>query len=127
MIFCFRYNKRANKDARKLAPITRVLDVLRRKIMETAMVILDNLNASCERYERLQGRFNEFCAQILHVKEHDDRLNHYTFEQGGNKLTVTFLDRHIEANFMFSLNDDESRSEERRVGKECRSRWSPYH
>ena len=21
----------------------------------------------------------------------------------------------------------ESRSEERRVGKECRSRWSPYH
>ena len=24
------------------------------------------------------------------------------------------------------LNDDD-RSEERRVGKECRSRWSPYH
>src|SRR5258708_22060794 len=24
------------------------------------------------------------------------------------------------------INDD-SRSEERRVGKECRSRWSPYH
>jgi len=23
--------------------------------------------------------------------------------------------------------DDEVRSEERRVGKECRSRWSPYH
>src|SRR5256886_14158962 len=23
--------------------------------------------------------------------------------------------------------DDERRSEERRVGKECRSRWSPYH
>ena len=23
--------------------------------------------------------------------------------------------------------DSESRSEERRVGKECRSRWSPYH
>ena len=22
---------------------------------------------------------------------------------------------------------DSSRSEERRVGKECRSRWSPYH
>ena len=24
-------------------------------------------------------------------------------------------------------SDDSSRSEERRVGKECRSRWSPYH
>ena len=23
--------------------------------------------------------------------------------------------------------DDPERSEERRVGKECRSRWSPYH
>ena len=23
--------------------------------------------------------------------------------------------------------DREKRSEERRVGKECRSRWSPYH
>eukprot|EP01104_Vermistella_antarctica_P008536 TRINITY_DN2139_c1_g2_i2.p1 TRINITY_DN2139_c1_g2~~TRINITY_DN2139_c1_g2_i2.p1 ORF type:complete len:113 (+),score=45.94 TRINITY_DN2139_c1_g2_i2:52-390(+) len=24
-------------------------------------------------------------------------------------------------------DDEEERSEERRVGKECRSRWSPYH
>src|SRR2546425_3739586 len=26
-----------------------------------------------------------------------------------------------------ALQDYNSRSEERRVGKECRSRWSPYH
>ena len=25
------------------------------------------------------------------------------------------------------VKPDEERSEERRVGKECRSRWSPYH
>ena len=25
------------------------------------------------------------------------------------------------------LNIERTRSEERRVGKECRSRWSPYH
>ena len=25
------------------------------------------------------------------------------------------------------LESDDVRSEERRVGKECRSRWSPYH
>ena len=32
--------------------------------------------------------------------------------------------------FIIDLDDnyfDEVRSEERRVGKECRSRWSPYH
>ena len=27
----------------------------------------------------------------------------------------------------FKYADASSRSEERRVGKECRSRWSPYH
>jgi len=26
-----------------------------------------------------------------------------------------------------AFNQFEERSEERRVGKECRSRWSPYH
>ena len=30
------------------------------------------------------------------------------------------------ADYLKSL-DGETRSEERRVGKECRSRWSPYH
>ena len=32
-----------------------------------------------------------------------------------------------EIGFMNFLNDQGIRSEERRVGKECRSRWSPYH
>ena len=27
----------------------------------------------------------------------------------------------------FAYESQRSRSEERRVGKECRSRWSPYH
>ena len=28
---------------------------------------------------------------------------------------------------LHSIKEDIKRSEERRVGKECRSRWSPYH
>src|SRR5256885_14889585 len=35
--------------------------------------------------------------------------------------------RHTRAGAKTRLLDDLSRSEERRVGKECRSRWSPYH
>ena len=31
------------------------------------------------------------------------------------------------ANIYTHLNVERKRSEERRVGKECRSRWSPYH
>src|SRR2546430_5438885 len=33
----------------------------------------------------------------------------------------------IPASFNPSANQGNRRSEERRVGKECRSRWSPYH
>ena len=29
--------------------------------------------------------------------------------------------------FLLSIVVGAARSEERRVGKECRSRWSPYH
>src|SRR2546430_6295636 len=46
-------------------------------------------------------------------------------------LAVMFLDQYHE---VYGTRDDQARavivmrrSEERRVGKECRSRWSPYH
>ena len=44
----------------------------------------------------------------------------------GAQVVVSMLpaSRHVESLF---LGDDGLRSEERRVGKECRSRWSPYH
>ena len=29
--------------------------------------------------------------------------------------------------FLLEVEKEDLRSEERRVGKECRSRWSPYH
>ena len=33
----------------------------------------------------------------------------------------------IQARSVIEKGDRKVRSEERRVGKECRSRWSPYH
>ena len=45
----------------------------------------------------------------------------------GKKLTTkTMTIEHIIPLSRGGANDPE-RSEERRVGKECRSRWSPYH
>ena len=49
------------------------------------------------------------------VEIEQGRVNSLTLSQTpGCKMTV------------FAIDADE-RSEERRVGKECRSRWSPYH
>ena len=43
----------------------------------------------------------------------------------GQKFSL-LLEKDLE-NLEFSQRQEVLRSEERRVGKECRSRWSPYH
>ena len=44
---------------------------------------------------------------------------------GTTNITQFSIKEATNADFTFTRND--ARSEERRVGKECRSRWSPYH
>ena len=47
-----------------------------------------------------------------------------------HKMLVRFLFEtaaRISKALEFDIKDIDDRSEERRVGKECRSRWSPYH
>ena len=39
----------------------------------------------------------------------------------------SYLKENVQVNIIFDDVAREARSEERRVGKECRSRWSPYH
>ena len=43
-------------------------------------------------------------------------------EESGEKIVAKDSSADVEA-----IQDILMRSEERRVGKECRSRWSPYH
>ena len=45
------------------------------------------------------------------------------FEKSGRNTTLTSFGEE----FLICANRTLARSEERRVGKECRSRWSPYH
>src|SRR3712207_9173943 len=42
----------------------------------------------------------------------------------GRQIYLTAIESYSENNGEFN---NQKRSEERRVGKECRSRWSPYH
>ena len=56
--------------------------------------------------------------------------NCFTTTNGSNTVTITFPTPHSFVAgdiILFSNFSTATRSEERRVGKECRSRWSPYH
>ena len=58
---------------------------------------------------------------------HRARVRPHTFHsRAGDVKLPAEQDLHWTAIVQFRLKDAE-RSEERRVGKECRSRWSPYH
>ena len=43
------------------------------------------------------------------------------------EINEEIIPRETYADITFNDGDCVERSEERRVGKECRSRWSPYH
>src|SRR5256886_17360637 len=43
------------------------------------------------------------------------------------RQAIRFFDAALEADLAVFRRHSPTRSEERRVGEECRSRWSPYH
>src|SRR5690349_25178459 len=57
---------------------------------------------------------------------YDDRAHILVADREGGLLSYD-LSRPWWGQFEISDEERAERSEERRVGKECRSRWSPYH
>src|SRR5687768_10582199 len=87
------------------------------------------------RVERLVNRlYDELAARQIAFRPPVYLSDQWGCPDGTPLIGVPFyladqrLER-IEAEMSMSIeSDDEAmRSEERRVGKECRSRWSPYH
>ena len=54
-----------------------------------------------------------------------EKWERFTFERDGRVLTAAITSDHPVNGVDEKMHTE--RSEERRVGKECRSRWSPYH
>ena len=63
-------------------------------------------------------------------KTSQKNLRHFSFGESKAILcgfVFNLQNKVVECNFSRNIMQTEYRSEERRVGKECRSRWSPYH
>src|SRR5256886_15956478 len=75
------------------------------------------------------GHYGEAFNSSLQASDGD--LSSYSFhmaDQGTDAMECekAFLFASQEGRYLWHVNQA-LRSEERRVGKECRSRWSPYH
>src|SRR5258708_37405965 len=85
-------------------------------IMVGFQIIMTGLVADLEAINR--KLIENMYRRVKHIEmaqNKDEKVNHATFEylKSMNQLEET--------------REARVRSEERRVGKECRSRWSPYH
>ena len=56
----------------------------------------------------------------------NDHPIHIEVGMGKGQFIMTLAQQNPDINYI-GIEKYSSRSEERRVGKECRSRWSPYH
>ena len=70
---------------------------------------------------------------LLTLKDRKDDGAFAVEDDRGDKVLFLFEEEDDAERYAMQLNENEGsdmivmRSEERRVGKECRSRWSPYH
>src|SRR2546422_4417570 len=87
-------------------------------------------DASTDRTDAIVGEYASRGVELL-------RLPHRRGKTGAENAALPVLRReiivntdasvHVERGALKALIAHFARSEERRVGKECRSRWSPYH
>ena len=74
--------------------------------------------------EMNMGKFSEKLVGLLELAKKKKNVLEY------QEISDYFKDQPLDAEQMdkiFDFLEASGRSEERRVGKECRSRWSPYH
>ena len=63
--------------------------------------------------------YNDYATK--NIKDYKDNFGDYLH------TTINEYDTLLECLKIANIFTRDVRSEERRVGKECRSRWSPYH
>ena len=110
--------------------MAKVLDDVLESTIETSS--LDEIDAPVEAQieqpveDDLPEKYrNKSVKDIIAMHQEDER---FIGKQGGEVGDLRkVVDDFIKTQTANNLKTQEVRSEERRVGKECRSRWSPYH
>ena len=68
-----------------------------------------------------------FNVKSIYRKTIDEATPAMVYQAVALAVKDMIIDRWIATHKEYDKQDAKIRSEERRVGKECRSRWSPYH
>ena len=87
-----------------------------REVINDVLVHLFNEIMELEEQAIITEEYKDITNNDMHIIE--------AVGLGGNKMSDIAAKLNITVG---SLTTSMNRSEERRVGKECRSRWSPYH
>src|SRR5256885_6269572 len=109
--------------------------LMQRDAISLTSVLIFFFFSSRRRHTRLQGDWSsDVCSSDLRLSAGLWFLTSYTFSKSlwttntpvaGGRYAFERGPSEYQAPHSFSVSS--GRSEERRVGKECRSRWSPYH
>ena len=109
-----------------LRPICAGLDVHKNVIVATLGIT--DMNTQITQY--LQESFSTLNCDLYRLRDWllDHHCHDVCMESTGKYWIPVFniLEDHLHV-FLTHPKYVKARSEERRVGKECRSRWSPYH
>ena len=100
------------------------------EVMAEAAVIAVEHGARYIRLDAIAYLWKTLGTTCLHLRETHlvVKVLRLLLEASGQPVRlVTETNVPHEENVSYFGAGDEARSEERRVGKECRSRWSPYH
>ena len=71
------------------------------------------------------SRFLSIIQLYFYIVPQEEKQVRVGLDIGSTTIKCAVLDEHDA--LIYSTYERHYRSEERRVGKECRSRWSPYH
>ena len=85
-------------------------------------------NYTLQMVNAVAARLRSAGANVVLTRSGDDYVGLAERAHVSNKLSAdAFISIHFDSSQSADSASGVTRSEERRVGKECRSRWSPYH